>query len=357
MQMAIDVAKEAWGNTHPNPMVGAVVVLGNDVLAVGYHHKAGQPHAEPMALNQLEGVDLSKATLYVTLEPCCTFGKTPPCTERIKRAGVGRVVMGTLDPNPDHAGRAIQILQDAGIEVVHNVLKDQCDDLNLIFNHWIVKGSPFIAGKIASTLDGRIATRSGHSKWITGEVARTDVHHWRRCFPAIGAGSGTVLADNPSLTVRHGYAEEWCPIRFVFDRSLRTLEKPNLNVYSDEFAEKTIVVTTADADKVPSEVHSNIRDVWTLSGNNFWGDFRQKCAESFITGVYLEGGSMLLSDALKNGQLDYLFHYQAPKLLADASAKPMLDALTPNQMSEALTLKEVKHSALGDDRLVRGFLS
>ena len=356
MQMAIDVAKEAWGNTHPNPMVGAVVVLGDDVLAVGHHHKAGEPHAEPMALNQLEGEDLSKATLYVTLEPCCTFGKTPPCTERIKRAGVGRVVMGTLDPNPDHAGRAIQILQAAGVEVVYNVLKDQCDDLNLVFNHWIVKRNPFIAAKIASTLDGRIATRNGHSKWITGEVARKDVHHWRRYFPAIGVGSETILADNPSLTVRHGYAEEWSPIRFVFDRRLRTIQQPELRVYNDAFAEKTIIITTSKADQVPADIRSKIKDVWTLSSNAFWAGFRQKCVEELITGVYLEGGSMLLSDALKNSQLDYLFHYQAPKLLADSYAKPMLDALTPGEMSEAITLKQVKHTVLGDDRLVRGFL-
>lgn len=355
MQMAIDAARQAWGQTHPNPMVGAVVVRGDSVLSVGYHRKAGEPHAEPMALNPLEGQDLGDATLYVTLEPCCTHGRTPPCTERIKRAGVGRVVMGTLDPNPDHAGRAIAILEAAGIEVLTGVLEEACADLNLIFNHWIVRKSPFIAGKIATTLDGRIATRTGHSQWITGPLARADVHRWRRCFPAIGVGSGTVLADNPSLTARDDGAEEWSPVRFVFDRSLRTVRQPDLKVYSDAFAARTILVTAAGA-SVPAGISGCIGGVWQLPQTGFWDAFRRNCAEQGLCGVYLEGGSLLLGDALAHGQLDYLFHYQAPKLLADALAKPMLTGLVSGSMNDALTLDGVRFQHLGCDTLTRGFL-
>lgn len=204
MRHAITLAQRALGQTHPNPLVGAVLVANGQLLAQGWHARDGGAHAEIAALEALRknGGDPRGATLYVTLEPCSTRGRTGACTDAIIRAGITRVVIGAIDPAPGHSGNAISVLQKAGIAVSCGVLADECADLNLIFNHRITTGQPFIAAKVAVTLDGKIATRSGDSRWITAELARADVMHWRCYFPAIGVGVGTLLADNPSLTAR-----------------------------------------------------------------------------------------------------------------------------------------------------------
>lgn len=203
MRRALEAARRGWGATHPNPMVGALIVEHGRVVADGYHARAGEPHAEVVALTNLGRAPAPGATLYVTLEPCSTTGRTPPCTEAIIRAGIKRVVAGAADPNPQHLGRGFALLRAAGVEVVEGVLAEECTDLNFIFNHWITKETPLIAGKIVTTLDGRVATSTGESQWITGAAARRDAMRWRRLFPAIGVGAGTVLADNPRLTSRN----------------------------------------------------------------------------------------------------------------------------------------------------------
>ena len=221
MRRALELARQGWGATHPNPMVGALIVEDGEIVAEGFHTKAGEPHAEIMALRALGRKPEPGATLYVTLEPCCTTGRTPPCTEAIIAAGIRRVVVGATDPNPRHAGHGFEVLRAAGVEVVTNVLAAECADLNLIFNHWIVQKRPLLAAKVATTIDGRIACRTGESKWITGEPARADVMRWRRLFPAIAVGAGTVASDDPQLTARLPEGE-WCPWRFVFDAALST---------------------------------------------------------------------------------------------------------------------------------------
>src|SRR5438094_5149552 len=204
MRLALRLARRGYGRTSPNPMVGAVLVRNEKIIGRGWHRRAGEPHAEIEAIRDVErrGGSARGATLYVTLEPCSTHGRTPACTEAIRTAGIRRVVAATTDANPKHAGRGFQILRRAGIEVVTGVLAEESDRLNEAFNHWIVHRTPFVTVKPAMTLDGKIATAAGESKWITGEKARGQAMKLRHGADAILAGVNTVLADDPSLTAR-----------------------------------------------------------------------------------------------------------------------------------------------------------
>ncbi len=359
MQHALDLARRGWGATHPNPMVGAVIVEDGRVRAEGAHAQDGGPHAERLALLALGHRPRAGATLYVTLEPCSTPGRTGACTDAIIASGLQRVVVGATDPNPIHAGRGFEVLRAAGIEVITGVRERACTDLNLIFNHWIVQGTPLLAAKSAVTLDGRIACRSGDSQWITGEAARADVMRWRRLFPAIAVGAGTVLADNPRLTARVPGAAEWCPWRFVFDGLLRTVVDKSLPaVFTDEFCARTIVVTTPHGGL---GYVRKLRDlgikVWLLDSPTqrvSFADFRKKCAEERIAGVYFEGGSQLVSELVRAKQLDYLFNYRAPVLFADDKAKSVFSGLRPERVDQGVRLADVRHETFGEDALVRG---
>ncbi|HTQ30342.1 MAG TPA: bifunctional diaminohydroxyphosphoribosylaminopyrimidine deaminase/5-amino-6-(5-phosphoribosylamino)uracil reductase RibD [Opitutaceae bacterium] len=358
MRRALELARRAWGETHPNPMVGALIVENGEAVAEGFHERDGAPHAERMALHALGRKPKPGATLYVTLEPCSTPGRTGACTEAIIAAGLKHVVAGATDPNPAHAGRGFELLRAAGLEVTTGVLERECTDLNLIFNHWITRGTPFFAAKSAVTLDGRIACRTGDSKWITGEAARGDVMRWRRLFPAIAVGAGTVMKDNPRLTARTGDGE-WCPVRFVFDGLLRTvLDRVQPQVYRDEFRERTIVVTTphSGAGYVRKLQAAGVQ-VWvmpSLTQRVGLTDFRQKCAEEKITGVYFEGGAQLVSEFLQARELDYLFVYRSPMLFADDKAKGMFSGLRTEKVAQAIRLADVRHEPFGDDILMRG---
>ena len=359
MRRALVTARQAWGCTHPNPLVGAVIVENGQVVAEGFHAQDGGPHAERVALAALGRSPAADATLYVTLEPCSTHGRTGACCEAIRMAGIRRVVVGATDPNPLHAGQGFELLRAAGVEVTTGVLAAECADLNLIFNHWIVTGGPLLAAKVASTLDGKIACRSGESKWITGEPARADVHEWRRYFPAIAAGAMTVLKDNPRLTARAPDGTTWCPRRFVFDGLLRSVSNTHLpHVYTDEYRERTVVVTTPHGGM---GYVRKLRDlgvqVWVMETPtqrvNFT-DFRRRCAEEKVTGVYFEGGTQLVSELLRSRQLDYLFAYRAPVLFADEKAKGMFTGLRPEAVGQAVRLADVRHATFGEDALMRG---
>lgn len=363
MREALAEARKAWGDTHPNPAVGAVIVRDGQVVARGYTQPAGGAHAEVCALEDFRarGLEVSDQTvLYVTLEPCSTIGRTGACTDAIIESGIRRVVIGAIDPNPAHKGRGVDILQKAGVSVKTGVLEDECQDLNLIFNHWITTGKPFIAAKIATTLDGRIATRGGLSKWITGPRAREDVMRWRGYFPAIAVGSGTVLADNPRLTVRRQGESESSPQRFIFDRNLVTFRDERPNVYTDGFASQTIVVTP-ESRRTAAEAFSQKFgiSIWSLGecdGDGGIQAFLDHCIEARIYGVYIEGGAHLLSGFLRAQALHYLFCYRAPKLLGDNAALAPFFGREPATMAEAVQLAEVKHESFGDDQLMRGFV-
>ena len=251
-------------------------------------------------------------------------------------------------------------MRAGGVEVVEGLLAAECADLNLIFNHWITTGRPLFAAKSGVTLDGKVATRTGDSKWITGEQSRADGHRWRRLFPAIAVGAGTVRADNPRLTARVD-GKEWCPWRFVFDGLLRTVtDKAMPNVYTDEFRERTIVVTTAHGGMgYVRKLNTMGVKAWVLPAQspkvNF-ADFRKRCAEEGIPAVFFEGGAQLLSELLQARELDYLFTYHAPVLFADDKGKSILRGLRTESLENAIRLTQVRHEVLGDDSLMRGFV-
>lgn len=358
MHRALAVARQGWGATHPNPMVGALIVEEGEIVAEGFHAKAGEPHAEIVALRALGRKPEPGATLYVTLEPCCTQGRTPPCTAAIIAAGIRHVVVGATDPNPRHAGRGYEVLRAAGVEVVTGVLAEECADLNLLFNHWIATGRPLLAAKIATTIDGRIACRTGESKWLTGEAARADVMRWRRLFPAIAVGVGTVASDDPQLTARLPEGV-WCPRRFIFDGalSIATLN-PLPRLLSDEWRGRTTIVTS---DRQHSVVVRKLEElgveVWRLpaeEGVVSIAAFSERCVREGVTGVLVEGGSRFLSGLIQARAIDYLLAYRAPRIFADAASIPVATGLRVELPSVGLRLAEVRHSVFGDDQLMRG---
>ncbi|MBQ3399893.1 MAG: bifunctional diaminohydroxyphosphoribosylaminopyrimidine deaminase/5-amino-6-(5-phosphoribosylamino)uracil reductase RibD, partial [Lachnospiraceae bacterium] len=221
MRRAVELAKKGAGRTNPNPMVGAVIVKDGEVIGEGYHERCGELHAERNALKNCRerGNDPAGATIYVTLEPCCHYGKTPPCTEALIEANVARVVIGSFDPNPKVAGKGTQMLRDAGMEIRENVLRDECDAINYVFLHYITTGTPYVIMKYAMTADGKICTATGKSRWVTGEEARARTHRDRDRYAAIMVGIGTVLADDPLLTCRVEGGRN--PVRVICDTNLR----------------------------------------------------------------------------------------------------------------------------------------
>lgn len=358
MNHALNLALRAWGETHPNPMVGAIIVEQGRVVAEGWHERAGGPHAEVSAFKALGHRPRRDATLYVTMEPCSTPGKTGACTDVIIERGIRRVVVGATDPNPMHAGRGFSVLREAGVEVVTGVLGELCEDINLIFNHWIGQGTPFFAAKVGLTLDGKIATRTGHSRWVTGPEARQDVMRWRRLFPAVAVGAGTVLADDPELTARHPDVPSHCPRRLIFDRKLRVASHLDCRLLCDQWHDHTVVITKlgAPASRLRALEKAGV-ECWefpTEPPQAFYEQLRKRCAEAGLTGVLIEGGSGLLSDLLSECQLDYLFAYRAPKLLADERALPAFRGLNTSEMADAISLLKVHHAILGEDILTRG---
>lgn len=361
MSRALELARRAWGQTHPNPMVGAVIVEDGGIVAEGWHSQAGAAHAEVEALRALARAPKAGATIYVTLEPCSTCGRTGACTDAIIESGIRRVVIGAIDPNPAHAGKGIEVLRAAGVEVLDGVLAEGCTDLNLIFNHWIVKGSPFIAAKMAVTLDGKFSAASGHSQWVTSDLARQDSMRWRRYFPAIAVGADTVLCDDPSLTSRVG-DEVWCPRRFVFDRYLRIAGGKTLpQLFTDEFKAQTVVLCAATAcQMLKQKLIDHGVCIWELpiaeDGHLDWQVFRDRCAVEEVIGIYIETGPRLATALIEKRKLDYLYLYQAPKFMSDCAAAGIGSARHTNSMSEAIKLSGVQRAILGEDSLTRGHL-
>lgn len=360
MAHALDLARRAWGQTHPNPMVGALIVEDGQIVAEGWHAGAGQPHAEVEALSRLGRPPRHDATLYVTLEPCSTQGCTGACTEAILESGLRRVVIGATDPNPAHAGAGLALLRAAGLEVLDGVLADACTDLNLIFNYWITEQAPFLAGKIATTLDGKFAAANGHSQWITGSAARNDVMRWRRYFPAIAVSANTVLADNPRLTSRRGDAV-WCGHRFVFDRALITAARAtSVQLYSDRFAEQTTVVCSEAAARPLQAILGDCGvKLWQLpetDGHLDLSAFRQRCYRESICGVYLEPGPSWASALIEQRAIDYIFHYLAPKYLCDSEGLGCGSPRQTQSLNHCRSMHKSRLERFEEDVLVRGHL-
>ena len=320
MARAMELAALARGKTSPNPMVGAVIVSDGTVLGEGYHHQAGTPHAEVLALGQA-GLGARGATLYVSLEPCCHFGRTPPCTEAIIRAGVKRVVVATPDPNPQVAGKGLQALRQAGLEVRSGVLDAEARRLNEAFFKYIVARQPFVTLKAAMSLDGKIATRSGDSRWITGPESRNLVQHIRRENDAVLAGIGTVLADDPLLTVRLPDADKK-PLRVVADSSLRIPLDSQLVQTARDYPTAVAVV---EGQCPPQERDADGAGGCGLgaAGSGRPGGHPGAAAElggREVAALLLEGGSLLNASFLKARAIDKFIFFVAPRIIGGSGA-------------------------------------
>lgn len=374
MRRALDLARNGLGWTNPNPMVGAVLVKNGYVIGEGWHTKCGNLHAEREAFAHCSE-DPSGSTLYVTLEPCCHWGKTPPCTEAIIEHDVARVVMGAPDPNPLVAGKGITQLREAGIEVTENVLLQECLDINKVFLHYIKTKRPYVVVKYAMTLDGKIATKTGASKWITGEIARTHVHVQRHRFAAIMVGIGTVLSDNPLLTCRLEESQNnivsWkcdsslmddpfpglgCgnnPVRVVLDSTLRIPLEANVVATAKDVP--TIIATVSNSEQRIEELQNcGCNVIVTASKNGLvdMDDLLAKLGEQGIDSVYVEGGSTIHAALIEAKLVDEVHAYIAPKIFGGAEAPGPIGGTGVALPKEALRFAQVTPKRLGDDYLL-----
>lgn len=356
MKRAIELAKQGVGWTAPNPLVGAVVVKNGRVIGEGYHRKYGELHAERNALAACSE-DPAGATLYVTLEPCCHYGKTPPCTEIIIEKKIAKVVIGSRDPNPKVAGKGARILREHGIEVVENYMREACDALNPVFFHYITTKTPYVVLKFAMTLDGKIATRTGASKWITGEAARNHVHQLRGRYAGILAGIGTVLADDPMLNCRIDGAHQ--PLRIILDSHLRIPMGSRLVRSAKEYP---LLIVCNESARDREEGASRIQKleeagakVWTLPEKNGHPDLNalmQRLGEEKIDSVLIEGGGTVNEAALKAHIVHHVYAYIAPKIFGGEDAKTPVEGSGIRLPQECAKLRLAKITVLLNDMLL-----
>ena len=356
MKRAIELAKQGVGWTAPNPLVGAVVVKNGRVIGEGYHRKYGELHAERNALAACTE-DPAGATLYVTLEPCCHYGKTPPCTEIIIEKKIAKVVIGSRDPNPKVAGKGARILREHGIEVVEDYMREACDALNPVFFHYITTKTPYVVLKFAMTLDGKIATRTGASKWITGEAARNHVHQLRGRYAGILAGIGTVLADDPMLNCRIDGAHQ--PLRIILDSQLRIPMGSRLVRSAKEYP---LLIVCNESTRDREEGTSRIQKleeagakVWTLTEKNGHPDLNvlmQRLGEEKIDSVLIEGGGTVNEAALKAHIVHHVYAYIAPKIFGGEDAKTPVEGSGIRLPQECANLRLAKITVLLNDMLL-----
>lgn len=312
MNEALSEARKGLGCTAPNPAVGAVVVKGGKIIGRGYHRKAGTSHAEPLALKDA-GAAVKGATLVVTLEPCSTTGRMPPCTEAVIASGIQKVIVGCVDPNPAHAGRGLEILKEAGIEVESGILEEECKEVIRAFAHLQSTGRPYITLKLATTLDGRIADASGTSQWITGTASRERVQELRRSVDAILVGTETVIRDNPSLMPRPRYGHK--PLRILPDRKGRI--PLNRKVFTDRFPTLGIVGPEISETR-KSRLEKNGVDVLQMKSFS-WPGILKKLGARGVQHILCEGGGQLAGALLKADLVQELEWFIAPKILGEKS--------------------------------------
>ena len=354
MRRAMELAERGVGFTNPNPMVGAVIVKGGKVIGEGWHERCGEWHAERNAFKNCT-VPAEGATMYVTLEPCCHYGKTPPCTEAIIEHGIARVVVGMEDPNPLVAGKGIALLREAGIEVVCGVEEEALREQNRVFLKYISTKLPWVAMKTAMTLDGKIATRTGDSKWITGAEARAYVHELRHRFMAIVVGIGTAVADDPLLNCRIEGRGVRQPIRVVVDSNARLSLDSQLVKTAGEY--RTIVAHTRFA---PEESVKALREagVEMLLCKEKEGlvDVRnllELLGQSGIDSILLEGGGSLNYTFLAEGLVDELYAFIAPKIVGGMNAKTPVEGAGMEKMADAINLELENVLNIGHDVLLK----
>lgn len=353
MKAALKLAENGLGFVDPNPMVGAVIVRSGEIIGRGYHHRCGELHAERNAFADCDsrGIDCSGADMYVTLEPCCHYGKTPPCTEAIIEHKIKRVFIGSADPNPLVAGKGVKILRDNGIGVTENVLRRECDELNEIFFHYITSRTPFVTMKYAMTMDGKIACYTGKSKWITGEAARNNVHRERLKHSAIMIGIGTVLADDPMLTCRLENGRD--PIRIICDTHLRIPLDCNIVKTAKEVT--TIIATSsgnAEKRRALCELSCNTIVVGEKNGHIDLNELMTELSSLEINSILLEGGGELNWSMLNAGFVNKIQTYIAPKIFGGENAKSPVSGIGFAFPDEAAILYDTKIKRIGEDILI-----
>ena len=357
MRMAIELAKKGAGAVNPNPMVGAVVVKNGEVIGRGYHKFFGGPHAEVYALEEA-GEKAEGATIYVTLEPCSHYGKTPPCAKKIIDMGIKKCFIGSSDPNPKVAGKGVAMLKEAGIEVVENVLKEECDKVNQVFFKYIKTKIPYLFVKCGITLDGKIALSNGISKWITNSIAREKVQYYRNKFMGIMVGINTVLIDNPSLTARIENGVN--PFRIIVDPNLQIDE--NCKVVKNNEDEKTMIITsqknlfTEDTENTEIQIkqkrlseENKVKFIF-IDGEKFsFKEMLEEIGKTGIDSILLEGGETLISLAFEENVIDGGEIFIANKILGDSRAKPFISGFVREKMEEAVQLTNVRNNIYGEN--------
>jgi len=352
MQRALEIAEQGLGRVNPNPLVGAVVVNDGHIVGEGAHREFGGPHAEVFALE--EAGDLAHgATLVVTLEPCCHHGKTPPCTDRIIAAGIRKVVVATRDPNPAVNGKGLAELRKAGIDVVEGVMEQEAIQQNEIFLTFTRRGRPFVELKLAMSLDGRIATKTGDAKWISGEQSRSEGHRLRAKHAAIAVGVETVIQDDPSLNVRHAKGKD--PVPIVLDTagriplSSRLLQSPS----------QTIVATCTMPEAVQVQIEAAGAQVWrlpTANGRVSIQALLARMAKEQLDSLLVEGGGEVAASFLEAGAIDKMSFFYAPILIGGRDAVPGIGGVGIERIADALHLHRVTTECCGPDLLYTGYV-
>ncbi len=355
MQKALELAAKGSGKTSPNPMVGAVLVKGDKIISSDYHRKAGSAHAEVLVLKKA-GRKSRGATLYVNLEPCChTEKKTPPCTTKIIQSGIKRLVVAITDPNPRVSGKGLKEIRKAGIKTKVGVMKKEAEKLNEVFTKFIREKSPFVILKIAQSLDGKIATAAGESKWITGAKAREHVHRLRNEVDALLVGIGTVKTDNPSLDCRKKNGKN--PYRVIVDSSLEISLNAKVLKHSDR---KTIIATTKKApkDKIAILEKRGIK-VLIIKDKASKVDLRilmKELGTLNVLSVIIEGGSSIAASALSGRIVDKVLFFVAPKIIGGKDAIPSVGGKSPENLNKAIKLINFESIKVGKDILIEGYL-
>jgi diaminohydroxyphosphoribosylaminopyrimidine deaminase/5-amino-6-(5-phosphoribosylamino)uracil reductase len=357
MRMALRQARKGIGRTSPNPMVGAVIVRNGEILASGYHKKAGHNHAEVEALKGIGGKAKPGDTLFVTLEPCNHHGRTPPCTEAILKSGLKKVVIGMLDPNPTVSGGGSETLQERGIEIKAGVLESECRRLNEAYIKFVVSGRPFVIAKTAMTMDGWTATAAGHSKWITNERSRQFVHRLRDSVDGILIGAGTVLADDPSLTTRFKNRHGIDPIRIILDTRLRIPH--NAKVLNHDSDSMTLIAVGDDVSQgaLKGVEKDGVSTVIcpTKEGKIDLSAMMEILGRMSVTSVLLEGGSEIMGSMIRERLIDKFYIFKAAKIFGGDDGIPMAKGPGPEKMGESLAMKDIKVRRFGDDILLTGY--
>ena len=350
MKMALELAQKGMGFTAPNPMVGAVIVKNGRIIGQGYHRKYGELHAEREALAVCTE-EPKGASIYVTLEPCCHYGKQPPCVNAILEAGIRRVIIGSSDPNPLVAGKGIRILKDHGIEVTENILKEECDKLNEAFFYYIQNKKPYVVMKYAMTMDGKIAAYTGESKWVTGEAARIHVQEQRLKYTGIMVGVGTVLADDPMLTCRLENSRN--PVRIICDSHLRTPLTSKI-VRTAKTIPTILASSSKDQQKIKNyeELGCQVLYVPEKNGHIDLNRLMELLGAAKIDSILLEGGGSLNWSALESGIVQKVQTYIAPKLFGGEEAKTPVEGKGFPDPASAVLLKNSEIIRLGDDFLI-----